>query len=188
MRILRLRIGPGWPEDGMRKWEVISARALWNTLSIYSPIEMPICSTCGNEIEDRGSCPHCGGWSLPIGKSGRRQPKPGVVTINLERGRPTVEMALSKLDREIATARMSNSRLLRVIHGWGSSGEGGAIRTAVLGHLASLLRSRRVRGFLNGLDYSRDTNQGRTLLARFPVLEDSLKSDRDNAGVTFIEF
>ena len=28
LRILRLRIGPRWPEDGMRKWEVISARAL----------------------------------------------------------------------------------------------------------------------------------------------------------------
>jgi len=32
-RIVRVKIGPSWPEGGMRKWEVIVSRALSNTAS-----------------------------------------------------------------------------------------------------------------------------------------------------------
>ncbi len=82
---------------------------------------------------------------------------------------------------------MHGSRLLRLIHGWGSSGAGGAIRAAVREHLAAQLRTHRISGFLPGDDYSEDTNRGRQLLRGFPPLRESLRTDRANPGITFVE-
>jgi hypothetical protein len=109
------------------------------------------------------------------------------MTLNLESGRPRVEDAIGRLDREIAAARMKQIRLIRVIHGWGSSGTGGAIKAAVHGHLQALARKRSIRSFTTGDHYSDYSNAGRQLLANYPSLRASLKTDRENPGITFVE-
>lgn len=53
-----------------------------------------------------------------------------VKEINLERGFPTVAVAMSRLTNEITTAKMSGYKALIIIHGFGSSGEGGSIKAA----------------------------------------------------------
>lgn len=54
-----------------------------------------------------------------------------VKEINLERGNPTVEEALRRMVNGLTTAKGSGYRAVILIHGYGSSGTGGAIRTAV---------------------------------------------------------
>jgi len=147
---------------------------------------MNVCATCGNEKEAGGRCPFCGAWQS-VATAIRPKERRSVATVNLEQGLPLVEDALAKLDREIASARMRGVRLLRLIHGWGSSGSGGGIRAAVHERLASLLRSRKIRGFIPGDEYSEDTNRGRTLLTSYPSLRSSLRTDRENPGITFVE-
>jgi dsDNA-specific endonuclease/ATPase MutS2 len=44
---------------------------------------------------------------------------------------PSVNEALQRLEREIALARRDKSVVLKIIHGFGSSGVGGDIRIAV---------------------------------------------------------
>jgi len=44
---------------------------------------------------------------------------------------PSVQEALQRLEREMAVARQGKLALLKVIHGYGSSGAGGDIRVAV---------------------------------------------------------
>jgi DNA-nicking Smr family endonuclease len=48
--------------------------------------------------------------------------------INLEHGRPKVESAMMKLRLELATLRRIGVRTVKIIHGYGSTGNGGAIR------------------------------------------------------------
>lgn len=50
--------------------------------------------------------------------------------LNLELGRPTADEALRRLEAELEAARHMNTPLLKLIHGYGSSGKGGRIRTA----------------------------------------------------------
>ena len=50
--------------------------------------------------------------------------------LNLELGWPTVDQALRRLDAELEAARKMNTPLMKLIHGYGSSGKGGRIRTA----------------------------------------------------------
>lgn len=143
---------------------------------------MPLCATCGNEFKGRSSCPYCGG--LPQGYGRRRNRTTVIVTVNLEAGRPTVDDALARLDIELGAARMRGARLIRLIHGYGSSGEGGAIRSAVRMRLKTL-RPRCT--IIPGESYSADTNGGRRLLASYPRLRESLRTDSHNPGITFVE-
>lgn len=89
-----------------------------------------VCAVCGNEIDAGvGACPYCGAeraiTAAPGGGPAHRE-------VNLERGLPPVALALDRLDKEIALAASLGIRVLTLIHGYGSSGEGGAIKTAVL--------------------------------------------------------
>jgi len=102
------------------------------------------CRRCGNEVEPgRATCTYCGG-PLAAGKPVRS------ITIDLEAGRPTVPEALARLERELAAARVRGVRWLTIIHGYGSSGSGGAIRDAVRGRLARRRRQGRIRDFHPG--------------------------------------
>lgn len=147
---------------------------------------MTLCGMCGNEFDSGSSCPYCGTFQHMISSAPSRR-KRSVTTLNLESGKPAVADALAKLDREIAAARMKQIRLIRVIHGWGSSGVGGAIRVAVRDHLRSLARKGTVRSLVDGDHYSDHTNEGRRLLATYPSLRASLRTDRENPGITFVE-
>ncbi len=147
---------------------------------------MTTCGMCGNPFDAGSECPYCGTFqhTMSSGTSKRRR---SIVTLNLETGKPGVEDALGKLDREIAAAKMKQIRLIRVIHGWGSSGSGGAIKMAVAAHLQGLLRQRTIRSFTPGDGYSDYTNAGRDLLSAYPSLRASLRTDRENPGITFVE-
>ena len=145
-----------------------------------------ICNTCGNEIPDRGDCPFCGNFQHAT-PSGRPKRKRRVVTVNLEQGRPSTDEAIARLDLELAAARMKGVILIRIIHGWGSSGTGGKIKTAVRSHLKSLQRAARLRSITAGEEFSDRTNRGRDLLNAHPTLRSSLKTDSENPGITFVE-
>lgn len=109
-----------------------------------------------------------------------------MVTINLKAGLPPVDDALARFDRELAAAAAAGVKVLRVVHGYGSSGVGGKIRQAVRGRLRSRGEDLGVRRFIPGEEYSQHTNLGRQLLADFPALRRSLLSDRENSGITFV--
>lgn len=65
-------------------------------------------------------------------------------TINLEDGLPTVEEARKRLHYEIITARRQKIKVLKIIHGYGSSGKGGKLRV----HTRKELESLKKRGFV----------------------------------------
>ncbi len=148
---------------------------------------MKTCSTCGNEIpDDEWKCRYCDNYQQP-GRSSRRTGGEKIKTINLKKGMPFVDEALATLSLELDLARSQGVKVLRVIHGYGSSGTGGTIKQAVIQELASLSRARRVHASVVGDRYSEDTNQGRDLLSRFPGLRSTLVSDRHNPGITFVQ-
>lgn len=50
--------------------------------------------------------------------------------VNLELGRPSADEALRRLEHELAAKRHLRAKAMKIIHGYGSSGKGGRIRTA----------------------------------------------------------
>ena len=86
-----------------------------------------LCQTCGNPRHLlKNECSFCGDKSTPSTSSGR----PFIFTINLESEMPTVDEALDRFDDELRRVLHAGFKVIKVIHGHGSSGVGGKIRRA----------------------------------------------------------
>jgi hypothetical protein len=113
---------------------------------------------------------------------------PYIRTVNLKSDWPTVRQALERLSRELALAREEKCALLKVIHGYGSSGAGGEIRIAVQKRLRELVEAGELGGCIFGEDWSRtDEETWRVLLARVEVKNDP-DLGRGNRGITVVIF
>jgi len=77
---------------------------------------------------------------------------------------------------------------MKIVHGYGSSGTGGSIRTAVRDLLAQWQREGKVVSVVHGENWSIFDAASQALRARYPFLKNEEDLDRGNAGVTFVEF
>lgn len=147
---------------------------------------MKACTTCGNEIGDRvWKCPYC--EQVQTGPAPEPPKLSAVHSINLKEGMPTVAIAISRLKRELREAKAERRKLVRIIHGYGSTGVGGEIRLAVRKHLQSMATVGKIKNVVPGDDYSDRTNAGEALLGRHHGLRSSLRTDSHNPGITFVE-
>jgi len=106
--------------------------------------------------------------------------------VNLERGMPRVDQAIKQLTFELHRSRSLGYTALKIIHGYGSSGTGGRIRTEARSYLTRLQTRGEIAGFIPGEEFS---------IFHPPTLEafrrcNDLRRDRDlerhNDGVTII--
>lgn len=95
--------------------------------------------------------------------------------------------ALRALEAQLAAHRARGTRVLLVVHGYGSSGAGGAIRGAARKELRALLGRGRIRTLLLGEDYTEFDATARALRTRHPALEATFRTDRANPGITLVE-
>jgi len=70
--------------------------------------------------------------------------------INLEEGMPRVNEALLRLERELTLARQQGYAVVKIIHGYGSSGVGGTLRTEVQKWLRQRSAQSQIRAFIPG--------------------------------------
>jgi hypothetical protein len=146
---------------------------------------MKLCEICGNPIPENSlQCPYCQHLQS-TGK--RRQMRESIRTINLESGMPTVEEALIRLERELNFAKSAGVMLIRIIHGYGSSGVGGDIRSACHRYLRMEKEKKKIKNVIAGETYSISNRQGQALMNQHPELKQSHKTDRKNPGITFVE-
>jgi DNA-nicking Smr family endonuclease len=146
---------------------------------------MKSCEICGNPIPDNcRQCPYC--QQLQSTGKGSRRPET-IRTINLEKGMPTVEEAMIRLERELNYAKSAGVLLIRIIHGYGSSGVGGDIRRACQRFLKREKEKKRIKNVITGEQYSVSERSGQALLKQYPQLKQSRKTDRGNPGITFVE-
>ena len=83
--------------------------------------------------------------------------------------------------------RSVRGRILRLIHGWGSSGKPSKIKPAVLRHLGQLRRQSGIAKFVSGDEFYELTVSGRQLLSDHPILRKSLQPNKNTPGITFVE-
>ena len=148
---------------------------------------MEECTTCGNQIESSARrCPYCEQPQSVVSRPSQETARRRTVTINLKEGRPYVEEALRHMNRRLYEARKDGISVVRLIHGYGSSGTGGAIKQGVRTELAVALRLGSIKEYVGGEDYQH-SKVGRRLRSRFPELKECLKTDQGNPGITLVE-
>lgn len=99
---------------------------------------------------------------------------------------PQVQEALQRLGRELMAARQQKHPLLKVIHGYGSTGAGGDIRIAVQKRLQEMSKDGQIRGCIFGESWSKSDEQTWTLLQAQPELKRDPDLGRRNQGVTIV--
>lgn len=108
--------------------------------------------------------------------------------INLESGMPDTQTAISRLTNGLYAKRASRIRVVKVIHGYGSSGKGGAIKTSCRMKLRDFQRMRVIKSFCSGEDFGPFSNEGRNLAAICPEVRNDSDWGRQNEGVTIVLF
>jgi len=109
-----------------------------------------------------------------------------VPTVNLKSDMPTVEEALSRLTRELALARQHGRTVIKLVHGYGSTGVGGEIRVAVQARLQEMTTRGEIHACIFGENWSTSDTQTWTLLRSHPSLKSDPHLGRKNLGITIV--
>jgi hypothetical protein len=99
---------------------------------------------------------------------------------------PSVHEALQRLDREVGIARQEKHTLLKLIHGYGSTGMGGEIRIAVQRRLQELAERGQIRGCIFGENWSKSDDETWRLVQAHSALKSDPDLGRRNQGITVV--
>jgi hypothetical protein len=111
-----------------------------------------------------------------------------VKELNLELGHPSVDEAMRRLTAELSACRHMHTPVLKIIHGYGSSGKGGKIRTACRRCLSQARERGEVALWLPGERFSIFEEEARQMLNCCGALRQDPDLERYNNGVTFVLF
>ena len=138
------------------------------------------CAECGNPRFLMGSCQHCGSTELP-------SVFVDVTEFNIKQGFPNVEEALDHLTEYLRAAYELGLKAIVLIHGYGSSGEGGRIKWAIHAALENNRFADRVEEYFYGENVPYASPAYQDLLKKRPGLKRYLKHFKaGNAGMTVL--
>jgi len=109
-----------------------------------------------------------------------------IKTVNLEAGMPSVPQARSRLSSEIRVAQQSGARVLKVIHGYGSSGIGGDLRFALQSTLRQMAQAKEIRDCIWGENWRTSDERSWELLKHMPELKSDSDLGKGNKGITLV--
>ncbi len=111
-----------------------------------------------------------------------------IKTVNLKSDMPLVHQALQRMERELALARQEKAALLKLVHGYGSTGQGGDIRIAVQKRLLEMAENGQIRGCIFGENWSKTDDAAWKLLQSHSELKNDSDLGRRNRGITIVVF
>jgi Smr domain len=106
--------------------------------------------------------------------------------INIEYGMPTVAEAIPLLTERLRSLKKSGVKVVKIIHGYGSSGKGGRLRKATLTLLDELKTSGSIKDFVGGEQWSKFEMRTLILIDRMPQLYKDQDLERSNRGITIV--
>lgn len=106
--------------------------------------------------------------------------------VNLEEGRPTVNVGLLRLDRALVSARAQDVAILKLIHGYGSTGVGGRLREEVWKALDRFKRNGFIKDFIPGEDFRVSNEASWELVKHDGTIKDDRDFGRGNRGITIV--
>ena len=106
--------------------------------------------------------------------------------LNLEKGMPFVEEALDRLNLGLQEMRYNHEKTVKLIHGYGSTGRGGKIRTGVRNELADMKRRKMIREYIPGEDFGPLDASSRKLAEQDKRVTRDPDYGRMNHGITIV--
>lgn len=113
--------------------------------------------------------------------------KPALIKIiDLEQGMPKVEEARLRMQRELQIARQQGYAAVKLIHGYGSSGVGGALRIELQKELQRLSSAGSLSLLIAGEDWRISNEKTWELLKRYPEWKRDSDLGKGNKGISIV--
>jgi len=118
----------------------------------------------------------------------RKKPTAGkaIPRLDLEDGMPLVEEAVSRMNMGLQELRVSQEKLVKLIHGYGSTGTGGKIRTGVRSELAAMKRKKLIKDYIPGEEFGPLDAASRKLAESSTTIPRDPDWGRMNPGITIV--
>jgi len=114
-----------------------------------------------------------------------KKPAP-IKLVDLEEGMPTVEQARLRMQFELQKARTQGYPAVKLIHGYGSSGVGGALRDELQKSLRKAAHDGAVKAFVAGEDWRISDETTWALLKKFPEWKQDSDLGKNNKGISIV--
>lgn len=106
--------------------------------------------------------------------------------VNIKSDLPTVGEAIRRITYNLRNGRLWGCAAIKFIHGYGSSGRGGAIRTEARRYLTDQKLHGQIQDFIPGEDFSIFSAATREAFLRCSELRRDPDLERHNNGVTIV--
>ena len=106
-------------------------------------------------------------------------------TFNVKEDAPTVELALANIEIEIQRCRSEGVKVLKIIHGYGSSGVGGEIKKALSNWLRIKKRNGLIKDYVKGEEWPTSAKADK-IKQQYPEVLGDLELYFANPGLTIL--
>lgn len=107
-------------------------------------------------------------------------------TLNIESGFPTLDEARRQIAHEIRQARRAGVRVIKVIHGYGSTDKGGTLNHGLRKSFALRKKENVIRDYIPGESFDVFNNSVLLLLEALPALRADPDLGQANLGITIL--
>ena len=109
-----------------------------------------------------------------------------ILEVNIKDGMPAADIALNRLEAALRSYG-KNLKLIKIVHGYGSTGVGGKIRTTVRQRLSAKKAAGSIKDFIPGEAFSMfDSTTQKALALYHKELTGDRDYNRSNEGITVV--
>lgn len=105
---------------------------------------------------------------------------------NVKQFSPSVEESLGLIEIEIEKCKREGIKVLKVIHGYGSNGVGGAISVALKQKLIIWKKHKLIEDYLFGADWNAYNKKATNILFKYPSIPPDNDFNHGNMGMTIL--
>lgn len=111
-----------------------------------------------------------------------------ITEINIKADMPSAKEAIDSVSSVIEALRCDKPSVVKLIHGYGSTGKGGKIRVELRNYLSILERNGLIDMYIEGENWDIFNIKTQKMLLKFSYLSKDSDLNRHNNGITIIIF
>jgi len=115
-----------------------------------------------------------------------KKKKEGFREVYIKEGMPTVVEARQILKKELERAAAERLQVLKIIHGYGSTGKGGKLKTSIRKSLLLRKKEGKIHSFVTGEKWGVFDKTSRIILEKCSQMKYDPDLDRQNVGITIV--
>ena len=109
-----------------------------------------------------------------------------IITLNIKDGFPPSDVAVANLEIEIDALSGTETKVIKVVHGYGSHGVGGEIKKLAYSRLLQLKKQNKIFDFIPGEKFGETEKHSDFIINNFPELIIDTDLKNYNSGITLV--